>query len=288
MHTTHTQAGLDETNEPEPYASNGFLRSEGAIAAWRPLRDSTGHPVLSEKTLPPFERPSKHHACITPPSGSLQARRSIHSASRKVLLQTSCCHIRVTLLPLLCLFLLMAAAQAATNVPTLIIYRFAGGPARTGEISFPVITALWSDGQIVWSESRIKGGPPYRQGRFAPEKLESLLATLEGKGVFKDAARFRGNFGPDAGYTIIAIDDGRRRLRIESWHELVEEQNTNLVATAAGISTLGGAKREDVVRKQPEAYRRLRDTWSEIRRAVGALTPKTGEPYAGEIPIPGK
>jgi hypothetical protein len=154
-------------------------------------------------------------------------------------------------------------------------------------MGFPVIAALWPDGQIVWSESQIKGGSPYRQGKFAPEKLDALLDTLERKQVFRDAAQFRGSFGPDAGYTIIAIDDGRRRLRMESWHESFE-QNTNLVATAAGITTLRGAKREDVLRKQPEAYRRFRDTWSEIRQAVAALIPKTGDVYAGEIPIPGR
>ncbi len=180
-----------------------------------------------------------------------------------------------------------ALRAAETNAPTPIIYRFVGGPARAGEIGFPVIAALWSDGRIVWSESRIPGGPPYRQGRFAREKLDSLLDTLERKQVFRDAARFRGNFGPDAGYTTIAIDDGRRRLRLESWHESFE-QNTNLVATAGGITTLRGAKREDVLRQQPEAYRRLRNTWADIRQAVEALTPRGGKSYEGEIQIPGR
>ena len=76
-------------------------------------------------------------------------------------------------------------------------------------------------------------------------------------------------------------------MRLESWHELFE-QNTNLVATADGITALGGAKREDVLRKQPEAYRRLRSTWSEIRQAVEALIPGTGEPYQGVIQLPNK
>jgi len=83
------------------------------------------------------------------------------------------------------------------------------------------------------------------------------------------------------------IEDGRRRLRMESWHELFE-QNTNLVATAGGITPLGGARREDVLQKQPETYRRFRDTWSEIRQAVEALIPKTGAPYEGKIQMPEK
>jgi hypothetical protein len=43
-----------------------------------------------------------------------------------------------------------------------------------------------------------------------------------------------------------------------------------------------------MLREQPEPYRRLRNTWSEIRQAVEALIPKTGEPYEGTIPIPAK
>jgi hypothetical protein len=193
-----------------------------------------------------------------------------------------------SLLLSLCAALLLSSARAAeTNAPTLIIYRFVGARAVSGQISFPVIVAVWRDGRIVWSESRIKGGPPYQQGRFPREKLDALLGTLERQQVFRDAAQLRGSFGPDAGYTTIAIDDGRRRLKMESWHELFE-QNTNLVATASGITPLRGEKREDVLRKQPETYRRLRNTWSEIREAVEALIPKKGEPYEGEIQIPEK
>ena len=64
------------------------------------------------------------------------------------------------------------------------------------------------------------------------------------------------------------------------------DQNTNLVVTAQGIGALDGKKREEVLEQQPEDYRRFRSTWSEIREAVAALLPQTGEPYEGKIQIP--
>lgn len=191
------------------------------------------------------------------------------------------------LLPLCAALFISTAFAAETNAPALTIYHSVFRPRAAGETRYPVIAAVWRDGRIIWSEARLKGGPPYRQGGFSREKLDSLLDTLERKQVFSDAGQLRRSFGPDSDYTVIAIDDGRRRVRLESWHELFE-QNTNLVATASGVTGLNGAKREEVLRSQPESYRRFRDTWSEIRRAVEGLIPKTGEPYEGSIPIPKK
>jgi hypothetical protein len=140
---------------------------------------------------------------------------------------------------------------------------------------------------MIWSESRIAGGPPHRQGRFTGERLVSLLGSLEAQGAFTNAALRRPWFGPDSKTTRIAINDGRRRLMLESWHELYE-QNSNTVATAAGLEPLQGRNREAVLREQPEEYRQFRNTWSEIRRSVEALIPRHGEPYGGKIPIPDK
>ena len=194
----------------------------------------------------------------------------------------------LSLLPVVCAALMIPHARAEeTNVAALTIYQSVFRPRAISETRYPVIAAVWRDGRIVWSEDRLKGGPPYRQGPFPREKLDSLLDALERKQVFSDASQLRRSFGPDSDYTVIAIDDGRRRVRLESWHELFE-QNTNLVATAGGITPLRGDKREDVLRQQPETYRRFRDTWSEVRQAVEALIPKTGEPYEGKIRIPGK
>lgn len=172
-----------------------------------------------------------------------------------------------------------------TSKPSLIIYSSGDRGMRSTNVGPKVVAALWSDGKIVWSESPMKGDQPYRQGRFSREKLDSLLASLENKGAYGDKALARAWFGPDSSYTTIAIEDGQRRLKLRSWHESFE-QSTNLVATAGGITSLRGRKREDVLRQQPEEYRRFRETWSEIREAVATLIPNSGEPYDGDIPLP--
>lgn len=172
-----------------------------------------------------------------------------------------------------------------TSEPTLVFYSSGDRGPRSTNFGPMVIAALWNDGRIVWSESHIKGGPPYKEGRFPREKLESLLTSLEGNRAFSDTSLARAWFGPDSSYTTIAIDDGRRRLRLQSWHESFE-QNTNLVATAAGITPLRGRKLEDMLRQQPEEYRRFREIWSEIREAVAVLIPKTVEAYEGKLVIP--
>jgi len=192
-------------------------------------------------------------------------------------MKTSCLVLLAALLP-------TAAHAAETNAPALVIYTSGIGlsSAKPGP---QFVAALWSDGRIVWSESRVQGAPPYQQGRFPHEKLAALMETLDRQGVFNDKALARAWLGPDSKFTTIAIDDGRRRLKMQSWHELFE-QKTNLVATAAGITPLRGQKREDVLQAQPEEYRRFRNTWSEIRQVVAALIPQTGTPYADEIPLP--
>src|SRR5690242_6379759 len=48
-----------------------------------------------------------------------------------------------------------------------------------------VLLAIWRDGRIVWSLDPIKGGPPYRTGRLAPQKLEALLGDLDQRGLFQ-------------------------------------------------------------------------------------------------------
>ena len=179
----------------------------------------------------------------------------------------------------------MSRSHAAdTNRPLVAIYTSDG--RWTSERPEPqVIAALWADGQIIWSATN--SGRPYRQGRFSPDKLNTLLAKLDRKGVFTNQSLARPNVGPDSSFTTIAIDDGRRQLKMESWHEFFE-RNTNLVATASGIEPLAGRVRERVLQGQPAEYRNYRSTWSEIRQAVTGLIPATGEAYKGEIPISNK
>ena len=188
-------------------------------------------------------------------------------------------------LPVLLLACFASAGIAQTNTPTLVIYVSPSLRPAATNTGPQIITAVWNDGRIVWSQSPVGGGAPYREGRFEPDKLASLLDTLEGRGTFTNASLARARVGPDSSSTIIAIDDGRRRLRMRSWHELFE-QGTNLVVTSQGVEPLAGRNRQEVLEQQPEDYRRMRQTWSEIRQGVAALVPKAGEPFEGTIPIP--
>jgi hypothetical protein len=185
--------------------------------------------------------------------------------------------------------LTLAAGAAETNPPVVAVYTVPGlkvvAPGERADFGPKIVVAAWGDGKIVWSESAIEGGRPYRQGRFPREKLDALLASLDRQGAFTNAALTRGWVGPDAGFSTIVIADGSRRLKLQSWHELFET-NSNLVATVHGITPLDGKKREDVLRDQPEGYRQFRETWSAIRRGLTELVPATSEPYEGKIPLP--
>ena len=177
---------------------------------------------------------------------------------------------------------------AETNPPTVVIYDTETGRsafASTNIVAPQIAVALWNDGTIVWSVSANKSGPPFKQGKFAREKLAALLDNLERAGAFGDKTLGRPRFGPDSSFTTIAINAGQRRLTMRSWHEGFE-QRTNLVATANGIVSLGERKREDVLREQPEDYRQFRQVWSEIRQTVATLIPENGTPFNGQISIP--
>jgi len=175
----------------------------------------------------------------------------------------------------------LASLRGDTNTipPTLAIYRTGGMPApgRTNIVGPQVIAAMWTDGTVVWSESRTNGGPPYRSAEIPSERLAAFLHSLEQDGVFDDPMRTRSYVGPDAGFTTIAIDDGRRQLRMRSWHEGFESRS-NLVVTAQGVGVLGDRDRAQIMREQPEAYRRFRAIWSEIRGGGEALLPDAGRP----------
>lgn len=171
-----------------------------------------------------------------------------------------------------------------TTRPAVAIYVVAGMPAPTLEPTAPagpkVILAAWEDGQIVWSEDAIRGGPPYRTGRFDPKSLAQLTDDLGRQGAFDKKELARPKYGPDSSYTVVRIVGGRQRLEMQSWHELFE-QNPKLIATAGGITPLDGRDREEVLRNQPAEYREYRSIWSGIRTATKSWIPEDGKPWEG-------
>ncbi|HXF10393.1 MAG TPA: hypothetical protein VN625_06375 [Desulfuromonadaceae bacterium] len=180
---------------------------------------------------------------------------------------------------MLVIFTSIGTLQAdQTNLPAIVIYNVSADLTAS---RLQVIAALWTDGTIVWSPGN---AAPLLQGKFSPNQFNALMTNWEHHGIFTNQSLKQPHLGPDSSYTVIAIDDGRRHLKMQSWHELFEE-NTNLVATANGIIPLNGRNRDDILRQQPPDYKNFRQTWSEIRHSIRTLIPEKGEPYHGEIPL---
>jgi hypothetical protein len=142
-----------------------------------------------------------------------------------------------------------------TNLPVVAIYAM-NWTTRPREPQ--LISALWADGNIIWSESPIKGGPPYRKGRFNSAKLSDCMDKWDRQGAFGKEAD-SGFVVPDFSLTNIEIDDGRRHAHLLSTHELLPDNPVS------------------------EKHPHFDKLWSTIREDVRGLTPAAGELYQGKI-----
>lgn len=141
-----------------------------------------------------------------------------------------------------------------------------------------VVIAVWEDGRVVWSKDTIEGGPPYWVGKIEPSKLDSFFDKLEQRELYKNPTPKELHYGPDSSFTVIAITDGPRQIRMESWHELFEASSKDLVGTAHGILAIEDSRsREEILAEQPETYKRFRSTWSGIRVLLEELIPDKGQ-----------
>jgi len=59
----------------------------------------------------------------------------------------------------------------------------------------------WPDGHVIWSEDRVRGGPPYWEGQVPPERVSALLKQVERDGAFGDKRLTQPCFGPDSSFT---------------------------------------------------------------------------------------
>lgn len=169
----------------------------------------------------------------------------------------------------------MPCVTKESAAPRVAIYTRSMGLFSDGKPK--VIIALWDDGRIAWSDDTIKGGPPYRVGKFELARLRKLLDDFEKKGVFRDNSLSQARYGPDSSYTAIAVVEGKRRLYMSSWHELAEHHSKTVVATSDGLTSLEGRDRAKVLAAEPESYRNYRQTWTDLKKALIALIPHEGE-----------
>lgn len=168
-----------------------------------------------------------------------------------------------------------------TNAQTVFaVYTEDWGLASSGTPN--LILAVWDDGQLVWSEDRLHGGSPYRTGQIAPKKLTALLSHMEQDGMFADKKLAQSNFGPDSQFTTILLKSGKHQLKMQSWHELFEE-NGKVVATKSGIVPLNGRRRLDVLQMQPPEYLYYRLVWGAIRASSSRLIPSNGKSVEGRV-----
>jgi hypothetical protein len=145
-----------------------------------------------------------------------------------------------------------------------------------------LIVAAWSDGYVVWSGDRLKGGAPYFAGQVAPTRVSAVLTQIERDGFFEDKELANVRVGPDASSTIILLKKGARQLALDSWHELAEADG-RVVARSFGLTGLTKDRRLEVLRKEPAEYLYYRAAWGELRVLSLSLIPAQGRPVSGQI-----
>ena len=190
-----------------------------------------------------------------------------------------------------CFFVALCAAAGCAGEPkqsmrpiteaesVLAAYREDLGDTSAGTPA--IILAAWPDGHIVWSGDRVQGGAPYRSGHIDPQKVAALLARFEKDGLFADEKLNQAHFGPDAQFITLFIKSGKKRVQMQSWHELFEASD-RLVVTNTGAGTLDGRRRLDVLRKEPAGYLFFRFVWSETRAKLTDLIPGESRASAGK------
>ena len=103
------------------------------------------------------------------------------------------------------------------------------------------------------------------------------MARFEKDGLFADKKLNQALFGPDSEFITVFVKSGKRQVKMESWHELMEAQST-LVVTSGCACALGGRSRLKVLRKEPSYYLFYRFVWGEIRGRLAELIPAEAIP----------
>lgn len=161
--------------------------------------------------------------------------------------------------------------------PVIAVWREDWGIGTNTDFGPHVITAVWPDGEILWSQDNLQGGPPYFVGQLDRKTLSKALADLEATGAFTEPCARRSYFAPDSYCLAIFLASGTKTLMSRSWHELVE-QNPKAVAASFGSTSLKDQSREEFLKADKPEYQRYRRLWSDIRAKVRELVPETGKP----------
>lgn len=144
-----------------------------------------------------------------------------------------------------------------------------------------IVVAAWEDGNIVWSEDRLNGGPPYRTARLGPSRLEEFLSSYETDGVFELDGLKRQHLGPDSAFTTMVLKTNGKQLEMRSWHELIEGRKQGNVRESGVFSPQ--RPRLQVLQEESREYLFYRFVWTEIRARALSLIPTEGELVDGNV-----
>lgn len=164
----------------------------------------------------------------------------------------------------------------------LAIYASDWGLKSSGKPS--LISCVWGDGLVVWSNDGVNGGPPYKKARLETGKADSLFARVARIGAFEVQGTARPYVGPDTMFTTILLRANGKQLKLESWHERFEASG-NVVALERGLTGLADQKLLSALSKESPDYLLYRMVWLELRLAVASVLPLCGKETKGMVSV---
>ncbi len=172
--------------------------------------------------------------------------------------------------------------RAITDAKTILaIYYQDWRLTSSGELN--IIVAAWDDGRILWSDDRLRGGPPYRGAQIGASRLTELLSRFDEDSLFDIDVLSHPHFGPDTEFTTIVLNSSGKQLKMESSHELVEEKGG--IVREYGTVFSDKRPRFEVLREEPNDYLFYRFVWAEIRARALSLIPTCGDTIHGEVVV---
>ena len=151
-------------------------------------------------------------------------------------------------------------------------------PQRQGP---QLILAAWPDGRVVWSNDRVKGGTPYRQGQIDPKQITGLLKRFERDGLFVEKSVNQGKITIDGHFVTILVRNGNHKVELMSSHDVGEAPEPD--GDKQKDAPVVRERRLNVIRELPPDELMFRFVWADTRLRMTELLPSestvsTGRP----------
>ena len=147
-----------------------------------------------------------------------------------------------------------------------------------------LIVAIWDDGHVVWSENQTYGGGPYRYANVDQSELLALIADIDDDGYFRDTTLERANFGPDSRFATILVSSKDHKLKMQSFHELLDHSSLEKTAMSDKSRTFFETKLGKLSQSNAdELYYRL--AWAELRLRFWKVIPEDSKSEHGQVVV---